>query len=57
MLPVHEMDFKTRANHIALFLQAISSFAAEIDFVVRSFPAQLPKWFSLGEARCFWRSQ
>jgi len=45
--------FKTCANYIVLFLQAISSFTAEIDFAAGRFPAQSTKSFSLAEVRTF----
>jgi len=53
MLPVCKRRFKTRANCIVLFLQAISPLTAEADFVAGRFPAQSTKRFSLGEPRSF----
>jgi hypothetical protein len=57
VLPAEERGFKTRANRIVLFLQAISFPTAEINFVVRSCAAELTKRFSLAEARSFLRIQ
>jgi len=47
MFPVHEPRFNSRANRIILFLQDISFFFAEGDFVIARFPANLTKSFSL----------
>jgi hypothetical protein len=50
VLPAEERGFKTRANRIVLIFQAISFPTAEINFVARSFAAELTKRFSLPEA-------
>jgi hypothetical protein len=57
MVPVHEGRLNNRANFIVLFLQAISFFAAEADFVIPKFPARLTKRFSLAEVGPFSRGQ
>ena len=51
MLPVHEWGRNIRANFIVLFLQAISLSAAEGDFAIPKFPANLTKSSSPAEAR------
>jgi hypothetical protein len=51
MLPAHKGHLNNRAKHYRIVLQAISFLAAETDFVIPRFPAQLAKRFSHAEAR------
>jgi hypothetical protein len=48
MLPVHEGRRNIRANFFVSFLQAISLSAAEGDFAIPKFPANLTKCSSPG---------